>query len=817
MNRLSAALAAVAVLVACGPTPGEGGAGGGGSTAGGSTAGGSTAGGSTAGGATAGGATAGGATAGGATAGGGAPQGLSWAPIPVDFGYVTPGLSKQQTLTFQNGNSTAVTVTLAQPMSTEFSVVSSLTVNVPANGMASATLQLRPAVLGPRQGTLTFTTSLASQPTGQVILRGFGGGPDIDVPAAVAFGQVAYFAGTSQSRSLRVSNVGTLPVPADPNGNLHVGTLTVTPNNAQSTAAELTVALPASYSMATGILASPPNFADLDVRLTPASVGMKSFTVTVASNDADEPTVSVSVTAEVLSLPACMYSVSPASLDFGLVPPGAAREQTVTIRNTGTSSCVISDVRLATGAPAGFSVEAVPSSVVLAGATLPVRVRLAPDAAATAVLTSVSTGLQFQVSAPSPLVTVPITAQLGTECLIFSAHALDFGNIQLGCRSPTRTVTLYNVCATPVTFASVSAGSTDLTVTTTLTAGTLITQSISRTVGVVFRPSAAGAFHSTVRLTGTQNGQSVTYVIPVDASATATATPSTETFSLAAQPKADVLLVVDNSCSMMDKQTALGNNFASLTAYATVAAVDWQLGVVTSDAFDPTAGQLIAGPTNQKILRPTTPNVAALFQSRVNVGLAGSSQETVLLPAALAVSSPLNATANAGFLRRDAVLGVIGISDAEDQSALPLELLVARLRNTKERPGDVTFSGMRPMLPMPPGTCLYDDFTGGTRFATAVAELNGVSEEICTANWPAALQNIGKVAFGYRTRFWLNVEPDTTQPITVRVNGVVVPPTSAGGPVWALDPATFSLNFEPLYVPAPGDTLTVEYSVACIP
>ncbi|MFZ5475551.1 MAG: lamin tail domain-containing protein [Myxococcota bacterium] len=58
----------------------------------------------------------------------------------------------------------------------------------------------------------------------------------------------------------------------------------------------------------------------------------------------------------------------------------------------------------------------------------------------------------------------------------------------------------------------------------------------------------------------------------------------------------DVLLVVDNSCSMYEEQEKLSTNFPNFIQYFEDAEVDWQIGVVTTDADDPDqSGHLIGG------------------------------------------------------------------------------------------------------------------------------------------------------------------------------------------------------------------------------
>lgn len=58
----------------------------------------------------------------------------------------------------------------------------------------------------------------------------------------------------------------------------------------------------------------------------------------------------------------------------------------------------------------------------------------------------------------------------------------------------------------------------------------------------------------------------------------------------------DLMVVVDNSCSMYEEQAKLASNFDSFIEFFDGTDVDWQLGVVLTDVEDPAAqGQLIGG------------------------------------------------------------------------------------------------------------------------------------------------------------------------------------------------------------------------------
>jgi hypothetical protein len=186
------------------------------------------------------------------------------------------------------------------------------------------------------------------------------------------------------------------------------------------------------------------------------------------------------------------------------------------------------------------------------------------------------------------------------------------------------------------------------------------------------------------RSIGAGPGQTVTYLVGL----TGRGDPSgqqTDTFMQDMQPKADILLVIDDSCSMGDKQQSLSQNFSSFIQYAASAGVDYQLGVITTTAepsmcppppfpcpplpTPTTRGEGILrtirpGQANQigPILRSNTPNVGQAFQQLVNVGTDGSGTEQGLETAVQALTPPRIVTENAGFLRTDANLAVVVVA-----------------------------------------------------------------------------------------------------------------------------------------------------------
>jgi hypothetical protein len=104
--------------------------------------------------------------------------------------------------------------------------------------------------------------------------------------------------------------------------------------------------------------------------------------------------------------------------------------------------------------------------------------------------------------------------------------------------------------------------------------------------------------------------------------------------------------------------------------------------------------------------------------------------------------------------------------------------------------------------------------------------VGGLFLSICDSGWP----NYLAPASPSRPRpncFFLGNQPDDANgdgvvsaadgELRVLVNGVEVPSSIDGQPVWTYDSSGIALCFEPGRVPAPGSAIDVEYAVACRP
>jgi hypothetical protein len=146
--------------------------------------------------------------------------------------------------------------------------------------------------------------------------------------------------------------------------------------------------------------------------------------------------------------------------------------------------------------------------------------------------------------------------------------------------------------------------------------------------------------------------------------------------------KIDILIVVDNSTSMFEEQQKMSTRIASFLAQ--LYDVDWRIGITTTDVSNGTYGLkgelLVFAGTNSYVLTPATPNYEQIFKN--TIVRAETYQCTSNCPSgderameAIKMAIDKRDTFNKNFFRNDADLGVMVLSDEDEQSTGPSNAL----------------------------------------------------------------------------------------------------------------------------------------------
>ncbi len=232
-----------------------------------------------------------------------------------------------------------------------------------------------------------------------------------------------------------------------------------------------------------------------------------------------------------------------------------------------------------------------------------------------------------------------------------------------------------------------------------------------------------------------------------------------DTFLQAEVSRIDVLWVIDDSRSMTEEQQNLADNLSSFFRFLDEGDVDYQIGVTTTDAVS-NAGRLVGSPT---ILTPTTSGVLEAFRTNIRVGISGRAQEQGLQAAELALG-----TQNPGFLRDDAYLFVIFVSDENDSSFGELRYYWRIFEQLKGigNESEVSLSAIigPPNDPTTGEGGGCDSSAGlavaGDRYAEIADQTGGIWGSICDDSFAETLDALGAAAVGLKRKFFLTQEPD---------------------------------------------------------
>ena len=274
---------------------------------------------------------------------------------------------------------------------------------------------------------------------------------------------------------------------------------------------------------------------------------------------------------------------------------------------------------------------------------------------------------------------------------------------------------------------------------------------------------------------------------PDGAPGQADARQSPNEFADAAPPEAcskmDILFVIDDSGSMSEEQSNLASNFPAfinvINNYVNQSgdALDYRIGITTtgrdlnytisvggislpfSESGDNGALRQGSGMTRRWLER-NDPNAASTFASVAQVGTGGPSIEMPLLAVDWALNDRVADGTNAGFLRDDALLALVILTDEDDCSREDNNFTISSDACTPNTPPQVhtvdsyismldTVKGERgrwaTAVIAGPSSCTSDfgDAIEATRLKQFVADTgeNAVFSSICNGDLSSALQD----------------------------------------------------------------------------
>jgi hypothetical protein len=482
-----------------------------------------------------------------------------------------------------------------------------------------------------------------------------------------------------------------------------------------------------------------------------------------------------------------IIEVAPGSLDFGsLSSSEAATVKTFTVRSLGTATLSVESMQVEGAAPDSFSILSETSFSLPAGEDRLIEVAFEPVGAQD------QSAIVFVNSDADNAPKIPVNLYgegLVSELLI-EPDPLRFGGVGVGCDA-LENLTLTNIGSEDLTISSIDGGDDQFALTTLPALPLTLAPGEDTIARVTFTPSAEDDFSASLAVTsdeplGTRTadllGEGVVEGVDV-----------IDEWELPEDPPTDIIFSLDSSCSMNTDIWKMYSNFDAFINELEGFSEDWRIIVVNEDD----------GCNHSGILRPTTPDYTGKFQDALFAWNNNDTYTEALLTVNHnAVQNTDTGECNAGFMRPNAMLHIIDITDEPEQSyeltGNDWEHLVDGIVDKKGAAALTTISAIAGDYPK---GC--DGAAPGTGYYEAVERTGGVFLSICQ-NWSAS-SNLGLLASASvnQSRFTLSQ--------TAQESTILVWRNAVGHNNWAYDAATNTVTLNDP-VPTEGDAVRIEYT-----
>lgn len=253
--------------------------------------------------------------------------------------------------------------------------------------------------------------------------------------------------------------------------------------------------------------------------------------------------------------------------------------------------------------------------------------------------------------------------------------------------------------------------------------------------------------------------------------------------------KIDIVWVIDNSGSMARAQTLLSTNMLSFMNIFLSFPSDFRMMFITTDEHLPVNGVIIDN---------NTPNASALASNTIDsIGTAGSAMEAGLESLWLLVNN------NPEYLREDAILIPIFVSDEDDFSPFPWSFYSSEFYNFKG-PAFAPYG----IIGDNPYGCTNNS-TGvfalpGWSYSFLINEWNKKWWSICNEDWGSGMVDVANEIV-LNSSYRLSSDNVDSSTILVWVNGQEV------FECWTYNETINSVVFDLGCVPGEGDTVEISY------
>jgi len=515
---------------------------------------------------------------------------LSPNPSSLAFGSVQVGSSSSKTETLTNTGGSTVNITQVVPSGSGFSF-SGLTLPflLAINESVTFNVIYAPTSAGAVSGALNLVSNASNTPL-SIPLSGTGlaAGALAATPASVSFGNVTV--GNNSTASVVITNTGGAAVT--------LSTAAASGSGFSMTGQALPITLTAGQSTS------------FNVVFTPAASGAASGALTINSN-AVNGTLSVPLSGT--GVAQGQLVANPTSFTFGSVQIGASKSLTGTLTNSGGASLTIS---AAAASGTGFSLSGLaPGLILAAGQSTSFTVLFSPTASGSA-----SGSLNITSNGENPNLSIPLSGTGVTAGdLVANPASLAFGSVQVG-SSTNLSETLTNTGGTSLTISAISASGAGFSL-SGIVAGATLAAGQSTSFTVTFDPSASGAASGSVSITSTGSDSNLT--IPLSGTGVTAGTLAANPSSLAFSSTQ-----LGSSTNLSETLTNTGGSTVAISA-ANVTGAAFSISGLSGFPINLTSGQSVTftatfTPSSAGAASGSLSIVSNASNSPLNIALSGT-------------------------------------------------------------------------------------------------------------------------------------------------------------------------------------------------
>ncbi len=260
---------------------------------------------------------------------------------------------------------------------------------------------------------------------------------------------------------------------------------------------------------------------------------------------------------------------------------------------------------------------------------------------------------------------------------------------------------------------------------------------------------------------------------------------------------ADILFVIDNSCSMNSHQNNLKNNFSSFIGVFANSGVDYQIAFITTDNENFVDNKIVSSHDPDPIGDVTT-----IIDG---IGILGSGLERGLLESYQATQVGNDAGPGSAFLRNDSRLVIVYLSDERDGSSVYSSQTHADYANhlltLKSSPDQISVNAVAGDHP---NGCTPPWAQHGAGYYEVVQQLGGTFMSICATDYGLQLDTLARDSI-LVSAFALSDIP-IEHSITVTVDGVL-------STDWTYNAADNMVQFDANAIPKRDAEIYIDYAV----